>query len=253
MIIYQEERLVSILAYLKEHRSMSAADICERYEISRDTARRDIVKLVDQGAAIRTHGGIALPDLHNEILAYRDRLQAYSEEKMSIGKKAVSLLHENGCYFLNASTTISCMARQIDTEVTVFTQSLDVAELLSHQSKAEIHLFGGRLNASNRFFFGLESMKQIETIHFDCAFLGTAAITEDGIYYDDQEDAWISNLVSSRSECTVVLAERKKFSRKSRFKSINWSSIDLIITDQRLPDAMESIVVENGTQILIAQ
>ncbi|MGP3784884.1 DeoR family transcriptional regulator [Paenibacillus sp. 1A_MP2] len=36
---------------------MSVTDICTLFEVSRDTARRDIVRLVQEGVVIRTHGG----------------------------------------------------------------------------------------------------------------------------------------------------------------------------------------------------
>ncbi|MCO7176859.1 DeoR/GlpR family DNA-binding transcription regulator [Sporolactobacillus kofuensis] len=253
-MIYQEERLVTILNYLKENRSMSTSDICDLYHVSRDTARRDIVRLVEQGAAIRTHGGIALLNLHHDILAYRDRLQTYSDEKMRIGQQATTLLQEKGCYFFNASTTISCLAKQLDKNVTVFTQSLDVAELLSrNEHHSTVHLFGGRLNTSNRFFFSLTSMKELENIHFDSAFLGVAAITEDGLYYQDQEDAWITQLVAKQSACTVILADHKKIRAEGRFKSLNWGQFDVLITDQPLPDQMNKIALENGTQVVIAK
>ncbi|WP_342742026.1 DeoR/GlpR family DNA-binding transcription regulator [Sporolactobacillus nakayamae] len=251
-IIYQEERLVAILDYLQKARTMSVADICQRYTISRDTARRDIVKLVNQGAATRTHGGIALPDLGNKILAYRDRLQTYSEEKMRIGKKAVSYLNTDGCYFLNASTTISCMARQIDAQVSVFTQSLDVAELLSQQQNATVHLLGGKLNHENRFFFSMESARQIEQIQFDGVFLGTAAIAEDGIYYEDEEDAWISRLAAERSECTIILADHKKFDNRSRFKAFDWDTVDVLITDRTLPQPIHTLMETHGIQLILA-
>lgn len=44
--MYQEERLLKILEYLKQHQAMSVQDICTQFEVSRDTARRDIVRLV---------------------------------------------------------------------------------------------------------------------------------------------------------------------------------------------------------------
>lgn len=74
--MYQEERLLLILEYLNKNQSMSVNEICDRFQISRDTARRDVLKLVEQGAAIRTHGGIALPTLNETILAYRERIQS---------------------------------------------------------------------------------------------------------------------------------------------------------------------------------
>lgn len=56
-MMFQEERLLKILEYLKQHQSMSVQEICTQFDVSRDTARRDIVRLVQEGVVIRTHGG----------------------------------------------------------------------------------------------------------------------------------------------------------------------------------------------------
>ncbi|MCO7124962.1 DeoR/GlpR family DNA-binding transcription regulator [Sporolactobacillus shoreicorticis] len=251
-VIYQEERLAAILDDLQKARSLSVADICRLYQVSRDTARRDIVKLTEQKAAIRTHGGIALPDFQNKVLAYRDRLQAYSDAKIQIGKKALNFLQRDGFYFFNASTTISCMVRQINLPIHVFTQSLDVAELLSQKEEIPVHLFGGLLNGKNRFFFSAESIKHMETIRFDAAFLGAAAVTEDGIYYDDEEDALISRTISKCSDRIIILTDHKKFDQKSRFKGFDWSTADFLITDHMHSEQIRTSIEEQGVHFILA-
>jgi DeoR/GlpR family transcriptional regulator of sugar metabolism len=52
--IFQEERLIAIVQYLKNHKRISVEEICDLYEVSRDTARRDMVKLEESGQIIRT-------------------------------------------------------------------------------------------------------------------------------------------------------------------------------------------------------
>lgn len=44
----------------------------DQFHISRDTARRDIVRLVNENLAVRTHGGITLNDVH-QIGNYQTR------------------------------------------------------------------------------------------------------------------------------------------------------------------------------------
>lgn len=46
--MHQEERILKVLAYLNEHNYMSIHDICEMFNVSRDTARRDIVRLINE-------------------------------------------------------------------------------------------------------------------------------------------------------------------------------------------------------------
>lgn len=251
--MYQEERLVSILDYLKTHQSMSVNEICAHLHISRDTARRDIVKLTGQGAAIRTHGGIALPDLQNTVLAYRERLQTFSDEKIRIGATALSFIHEKGHYFFDTSTTVSAMARQLDIEIAVYTHSLDIAEILSDRARSTVFLFGGALNKTNRYLFDSESARQLERIRFDCSFLGAAAIAEDGFYYHDKDDAFIKGTAAARSDRTIVLADSKKFTKVSRFKGLGWENVDTLITSERPPAPFMHTLSLYGTELMIAK
>ena len=58
--MYQEERIYKILEILKTKKTMTNQEIMDQFHISRDTARRDIVRLVSENLAVRTHGGITL-------------------------------------------------------------------------------------------------------------------------------------------------------------------------------------------------
>jgi len=251
--MYQEERLLLILEYLNNNQSMSVNEICDHFQVSRDTARRDILKLVEQGAAIRTHGGISLPALKDTILAYRERVQSYSDKKMKIGNRALSLLEENKQYYFDVSTTVCCMAEQVNQSIKVFTHSLDIVEVCSNQTETSVFLFGGYFNVSNRFFYDMNTVEQLEKVRFDGAFLGAAAIMEDGIYFENKEDAYIKNKVAKRSSKNVILADFHKFTLESYHKGFDWSEVDVIITSENPPESFLNIIRSNHIQLLLAE
>ncbi|MBC2582610.1 DeoR/GlpR family DNA-binding transcription regulator [Clostridium sp. DJ247] len=251
--MYQEERLIKILEHLNEHNNMSVHDICETLRVSRDTARRDILKLIEQGAAIRTHGGIALPVLKNTIQAYRERLESYSEEKKNIAEKALRFIHEHEHYFFDVSTTVRFLAEYLDKNVTVFTHSLDNIEILSEKNHVFIHSIGGCLHKKNRFFYRPDCTSYFEGILFDTAFLGAAAIMTDGIYYADEEDAFIKQAVTRQSSKVILLADYEKFHRSSYYKGVNWGQVDIIITDRIPPPSFIDIIESQNIQLIVTQ
>ncbi|MTT31880.1 DeoR family transcriptional regulator [Terrilactibacillus sp. BCM23-1] len=251
--MYQEERLLKILEQLNEQQSMSVNEICERFHVSRDTARRDIVKLVEKGAVIRTHGGVSLPKLNETLLAYRERVHTYSKEKMRIGAKANTLIKENQTCFFDVSTTVSYLAERLKHKVNVFTHSLDIAEILSNQDPISLFLLGGKFNVNNRFFFDMESIQQVLNINFDLAFLGAAAIMDDGVFFEDKEDAYMKQTITKRASRNVVLADYKKFKLTSYYKGIDWQDIDVIITDKMPPKVFVNKIQDVGIDLIIAE
>lgn len=251
--MYQEERLLKVLEYLNEHNYMSIHDICEMFNVSRDTARRDIVKLINQGTAIRTHGGISLPILKNTIKEYRERVEAYSEEKKGIAKKALEFIEEGKHYFFDVSTIVSFLAQEISKSIWVLTHSLDNIEILSEKEEVEVHSIGGCLNKKNRFFYKSDCENYLHRIRFDTAIIGAASITEDGIYYVDEEDALIKQAAIKKSSIVIVLTEYEKFKCLSYYKGVNWDQIDIIITDKTPPSVFLDIIESHDIKLIITR
>ena len=249
--MYQEERLLKVLEYLNEHNYMSIHDICGMFNVSRDTARRDIVKLINQGTAIRTHGGVSLPVLKNTIKEYRERIEAYSEEKKSIAKKALEFIEKDKHYFFDVSTIVSFLAQEINQSIWVLTHSLDNIEILSEKENIDIHSIGGCLNKKNRLFYKADCVNYLDGIRFDTAILGAASITEDGIYYVDEEDAFIKQAAVKKSDIVIVLAEYEKFKCLSYYRGVNWDQIDVIITDKMPPSVFVDIIELYDIKLMI--
>lgn len=249
--MHQEERLIKVLEYLNEHNHMSIHDICQMFNVSRDTARRDIVKLINEGTAVRTHGGISLPILKNAIKEYRERMEAYSDEKKIIAEKAMEFIEEGKHYFFDVSTTVSFLAQEINKSIWVLTHSLDNIEILSEKNDVEVQAIGGCLNKRNRFFYKMDSINYLDGIRFDAAILGAASITEDGIYYADEEDALIKQAAIKKSNLVIILAEYEKFKSLSYYKGVHWDQIDVIITNKIPPSAFIDIIESNDIKLVV--
>lgn len=250
--MFQEERLLEILGYLRKHQVMSVHEICEIFGVSRDTARRDILKLIEQGAAIRTHGGITLPVLKETIEAYRERLAFHSKEKNAIGKKAAAYIQEGKHYFFDVSTTVNFLAEHLDVAASICTHALDISDILSKKDIGTVFLLGGQLNKKNRFFFDHETIQQLRSFRFDAAFMGAAAITESGIYYADKEDAYAKQTAASCSKEVFLLADVQKFGRDGYYLGLHWDNIHGIITDQAPPEEFLSIIRSHRIELIIA-
>ncbi|TKH36348.1 DeoR/GlpR transcriptional regulator [Paenibacillus polymyxa] len=248
--MHQEERLLKILEYLQSRNQLSNSEICDLLNISRDTARRDIIKLVHEGGVIRTHGGIALPLLKEEIRAYKERVTSATKQKMLIAKAASEYIADGDVCFMDVSTTIQLLCGQLDKNLTVYTHSLDNAEALSAKSEININLIGGKFNHENRFFYDYDTAMQLNDVFFDKAFLGAAAIMEDGVYFANRDDALVKKLVSRRAREVFLLADFKKFNLTSPFKGLNFSEIDILITNQDAPKHSLLMLQDSGVEVI---
>lgn len=226
--MYQEERIYQILKLLKEKKTMTNQEIMDYFHISRDTARRDIVRLVNENLAVRTHGGITLNDVH-QIGSYQTRKQENEEIKKKIGKVAVSLIKEHKAVFFDTSTTIATLCQYVSQDIEAYSHSLDNIEILSNHCSCR--MIGGKYFKKNRYMYGSQTLNTLDQIYFDLCFVGVAAIMEDGIYVEEFEDAAIKRKLARRSQKVCLVADHSKFNKKSTYKALDFQDIDVFITD----------------------
>lgn len=250
--MYQEERIYQILQLLKDKKTLSNKEIMDYLQVSRDTARRDIIRLVEEGGAIRTHGGIAFPAISDEIQEYRVRSNMNSQEKEAIARSSLSYVAEDQLYFFDVSTTVFQLCRMISKPISCYTNSLDNLMVLMEKG-LDVHLLGGKVNPKNRFLYGNEALSIIEKLYFDVSFLGAAAIHEDGFYVADQEDAIIKRNVAKRSGAVYVLADHQKILKRSRYQAMAFSEVNYLITNEAVPDQIRDRMQAAGTEIIIVQ
>ncbi|KKB74464.1 MULTISPECIES: DeoR/GlpR family DNA-binding transcription regulator [Bacillus] len=252
--MYQEERLISIIDYLKEHKRISVDQICSLLHVSRDTARRDLVKLKERGVIIRTRGGAILPTNHDEIKDYSGRLNIVSEEKNMIGKAAASLIREGDRVIFDASTTVQACAEHLpDLNCTIITNSINQAEVLSSRKGVDIHLLGGKLQKEHRFLYGASVIEKLSSYHVDKALIGVVGVSEHGLSIAHEEDGMVKRKIISQAEQVIALADHSKIGRTDFFQYAELSDIDLLITD-RLPDKeFQRLLDQHGVELLLAE
>ena len=253
MRLYQEERLMAILEHLQRHARITVQEICGRFGVSRDTARRDIVTLHGRGAIARTHGGAILLPLHKQVYAYADRLRAEPAGKRAIGRLAAALVAAGDHVIMDASTTVQFAAEALTAApVTAVTNSIDIADILSRKDGVTVHLLGGTLQPAHRFLYGGATVAQLAECHADKVFLGACGIAADGLTYPDQEEGYVIREMIRRADQVCVLADRTKFGKRMFHRVASLDAIDTIITDRAPEGDLLQALRQSGIAVRVA-
>jgi DeoR/GlpR family transcriptional regulator of sugar metabolism len=251
--MYQDERLTLILDFLKKNKRITVDQICSLYNVSRDTARRDLVKLEEQKLIIRTRGGAILPPVHNEIKGYHHRLQTVPHEKKIIGKKAASLINSGDRVFLDASTTVQACAEYLaDQHCTIITNSINQADILSSKQGIRIHLLGGELEKEHRFLYGESVIERLSNYYVDKAFLGIVGISENGLTVAHEEDGMVKRKILQQAKQVIVLADHSKLGITDFYRFADLNDIDLLITDKTPPKPFRELLKKHSVDLLVA-
>lgn len=248
----QQERLAKILTYLDYHQTMDIQKMMETFRISRDTARRDIVKLAEKNLVVRTHGGVSSTSFQEKIENYTNRSILQLKEKQVIGKKAASIITSGELVYLDVSTTVNFISPYLrEKKITVVTNSIDCAYELALSEEAIIHFLGGILNKNSRHVSGHSTLNKIKDFHFDKVFIGATGITKDGVYNGFEEDIYLKRELMKHADQVVLVADHTKINKRQHYKVLDLEHIDTFISDRPLPLDLSNTLEEVGVEIII--
>lgn len=252
--MYQEERLIGILEHLQESGRISADQICELFQVSRDTARRDLVRLEEEKKIVRTRGGAILPTLTKDAPFYSERLQTEPASKQAIGRKAASLVKDGDYVILEASTTVQSLADYWQTRNNVVvTNSIDIAGMLAGKNGVTVNLLGGVFHGNHRSVYGARTVAALADYHVDRLFIGAGGMTGDGLTIMYEEEGFLIREMMRRSDQVILLADHSKFGKRMFHRFAALSDIDMIITD-RMPDPeLADALGQNEVEIAVVK
>ena len=252
--MFQEERMDHILKFVSKNHRISVEDICTLYNVSRDTARRDLVALEKQGEIVRTHGGAILPSKKEYLKTYGERLQIDSTEKLKISEKALSLISPGDAIFMDTSTTVQSLAEIMDLkELSIVTNSINVGDILSKNSSISITMLGGTLNIDHRFLYGPSTLAMLSNYNFTKAFIGGMALSSKGLTGIYEEAAAIIRQVIKNSDEVILLIDHSKLDKTSFIKICDLKDIDVIITDKLPKEDFIEMLKENQVTLFVAE
>ena len=168
-----EDRLVLIKQIIEEERSASIEDLAIRLSVSKDTIRRDLMKLEKQKKIKRTHGGALAIEKEALIFDYVKRSSIFSEIKERIAVEAINKLQTNATIILDASTTVEATIKYLESkEIQAITNSLTHALLLAKLPNTTTTILPGTLHKTQLFLSGATTIEKLKEYQADYTFLG---------------------------------------------------------------------------------
>lgn len=249
----QQERIGKILTCLDEKKQLSVGELCAMFGVSKDTARRDIIKLEQTGVVERFHGGIRAPYLKPRLKDYQARLIMNPDIKERLGRAAAALIRDNDAVMLDLSATVQFIGENITAkDVLAVTNSIDTAVSLMRTDVERIYLTGGYLHPGLRTLLGMGVLDRIRNFHFDVAFIGASAVRAEGLYYMLEDDVVLKENLMQVSDRVVLVADHTKYSASAPCR-MDIRGVHLLVTDVYPPADIERALRENGADIMVVE
>lgn len=253
------ERHNKIVEIVLEKGRITIPDICEMFDVSEMTARRDLNELDRQGLLRRIHGG-AIANLGRSYEPpFQIRATKNQEAKNAIGRKAAELIYDGDSIALDVGTTTIEIVHGLKGKrnLTIITHCLQVANMivstLSLETDARLILTGGIIRPQELSMIGNLPERAYREFHVDKAFIGIAGISlEDGLTEYNIEDSQIKKILLRSAREKIVVADSSKFGVTTFVSVAPLAAVDKIVTDANAPEGMVEKIREMGVEVICA-
>ncbi|MFP3466863.1 DeoR/GlpR family DNA-binding transcription regulator [Leifsonia sp. SIMBA_070] len=250
------ERLVAILDQITQRGTISLTELSDGLGVSPATLRRDLSDLADQNLIVRTHGGAtALERGGHEIpVALRDT--RFQEAKRAIARATVRRLPtERYVVALSGGTTTASVARALANhrDITIVTNSLTIANLLSSNSDVRVAMTGGFLRPQSLELVGALAESTFNAVNVGTAILGADGVSATaGVTTHDETEARTNRAMVVKAQRTVVVADGSKIGNVAMAQVADMDQVELLITDSSAdPTELERLRAA-GVQVVVA-
>jgi len=255
--MFIEERHQAILRIVNEVGRISIGEIQEKFNVSVDSARRDLRILEEKGLLKRTHGG-AIPLLQAGMIPPRMRDMGNlnkGENHDLIAQKAATMIKENDIVYLTSGSIGFIMLNYLpkDLHYTLVVNSVTLAEQLKYWDNVSVYIVGGKMRqhatATLVDSFATDFVKKI---NFDISFMTGAGVdSEFGLSNSTAETATFQQTVIKNSRRNVLLLPSTKVGFKAFIKVCDVNHFDTLITDWDASEEHLSKIEEAGVNTVV--
>lgn len=259
--MFIEERHREILRLLSETGRIALADIQEKFQVSVDSARRDLRILEGKGLLKRTHGG-AIPIVPRgrkipEAFTHRE-ITTIKPNYMAIARHAVKMIEKHDVVHITSGSVGYFMVQQLprDFEFTVVCHSIILADVLRTYSNVTTIMLGGVINSKGHCQDQL-TIDMLSHIRCDKAFITSACISVDfGASIQSSQSVAMIRAIMASAKINIGLYPNEKIERESILQICPFKSFDIIITDWdvveddllRMTDTAVEIIICTGRE-----
>lgn len=250
-----EERRERIAHLVQEATKIGVDELSSLLGISRETVRRDLTLMSEQGLLRKVHGGAVFAQTALES-PLGERRTAARSEKIAIGRAAARLFRNGDSLLVDAGSTTAYFAEALKSvgNFTVITNSTIVAaEMWSATTPTEVYLLGGRYHGDGHEMLGPLVIEQIRRLHADHAVLTIGAIDPGGTFMDyNADEAFVARAMIESARHVTVLADSSKLGRHALFEVCKVGKVHRLVTDRAPDDAMNAALQASGVEVIIA-
>jgi DeoR/GlpR family transcriptional regulator of sugar metabolism len=243
-------RKEQILTYMRNKNFVTVGELCAVLYVSGATIRRDLRELEESRQIIRTRGGALLVEgIANEdplvIRESRNEMQ-----KQIIAAQAVKRIRDGMTLFLDPSSTVSILARNLESfsNLRIITNGLKTCLLLSDRKDMAVMCTGGTLRSGSKSLVGQSAVEYAGRLNADAVFMSSRGFSlSGGATEASEEECFIKREFIKNSKEKYLLCDSSKMGNDYLCKTAALSDFTEVFTESKEVNLkIQKYVKENG-------
>lgn len=244
-------------AYIQKVQNVTIDELCEKFQVSKNTIRRDLNELERRGSIVKNYGGVSSAAQNYDVgmLPFDKRSSLMLHEKRRIAEKAAEFIKDGDYIFVDSGSTVCHLVDFIKTlRVTVLTNNLDFITRAVPYPNIQIITVSGILNRDYSSFTSIDerSGEILASYNFTKAFMAATGVTvQYGVMNSLLTDNTLKITAVKRAQEIYLLADHTKFGKVTIKSYSDLKDMDVVITDANPPEDIVEEIRENGKQIIV--
>ncbi|WP_017814128.1 MULTISPECIES: DeoR/GlpR family DNA-binding transcription regulator [Paenibacillus] len=229
-------RLQDIEEYIHSRKNVTLDELCLKFDVSKNTIRRDINQIMQRGSIEKVYGGVSAI---TELVPFENRNIKHQPEKHSIGRLAADCIEDNDLIFIDSGTTTRNIIDYLapGRPLTILTNSLDVINGVADMEYINLLVIGNTYKRSTRSFVGMDDIRSLEKYNVNKAFMAATGVSiVHGLTNSDLLEYEIKKVIAQKAQNLILLADLSKFGRSTLLTYAPLESVHTIISSEPLPE-----------------
>lgn len=248
------DRYAAIGEWLAAEGRIDVVDMATRLGVAQETIRRDLRTLERTGKLVRVHGGAVRVDAGP--LAIRPLAPPADPDETDLAQRVWRLLPRRGTILVGTGQLSLALAHAMvatppdEPGMTVVTNSLDAAVVLSRTSRLEVYNIGGTVSPVTRAQEGDWAVHELGRLHVDVSVVCPAGVSTDrGLTQATPAAASVSQAEVACADRVLVLAGPDSLGTSAFVQFATLEQVQLIaVVGRPGPDALQPFL-ERGIEI----
>lgn len=245
------ERRNEILEKLQTDRRVVVSELSQLYDVSEETIRRDLEKLVNDGYAIKSYGGAVINENINIELPFNIRKNRNIVGKQHIADLVSNVIQDGDSIMLDASSTAVYIAKTLQEKgkknLTIITNSIEIIVELFDVQNWKILSTGGVSREGSFALVGPQTDRMLRTYHVDKAIISCKGIDMTaGVTDSDDLHANNKTTMLKAAKDRILAIDSSKFDKIAFTEIGSLDDLTMVITDEKPEERWLKLFNDSG-------